>query len=116
MNYTIEFLPKFIKELKRLQKKYRSIENDVDKLMESLSVNPSQGADLSGGVRKVRMAISDKGKGKSGGAKVITYTVCVDEAAGRITMLTVYDKSEQDSIGKAEIAELLEEVKTEEKE
>lgn len=116
MNYTFNFLPRFTKELKRLQKKYRSIENDVEKLMESISINPSQGADLGGGVRKVRMAISDKGRGKSGGARVITYTMYVDETSGRITMLTIYDKNEQDSIDKKEINELLEELNLQEKE
>jgi len=111
MNYIISFLPTFTKALKRLQKKYRSIKNDVERLIDSILENPSQGADLGGGVRKVRMAISDKGHRKSGGARVITYTIIVDETTGHITMLTIYDKSEQDSISKREITALLEEIK-----
>ena len=53
------------------------------------------------------MAISDKGKGKSGGARVITYTVEVDEASGTVTLLTIYDKGERESITSREIGLLL---------
>lgn len=53
------------------------------------------------------MAITDKGKGKSGGARVITYTVEVDEDTGRVTLLTIYDKNERDSILQNEIDELM---------
>lgn len=58
-------------------------------------------------MRKIRMAISDKGKGKSGGARVITYTIEIDEESGRVTLLTIYDKNEQESISAKEIAELM---------
>lgn len=110
MNYTVEVGKSFKREYKRLSKKYRSLEQDVDSLVESLIKNPFQGADLGGGVRKVRMAVSDKAHGKSGGARVITYTVNVDESTGCITLLTLYDKSEQDSIGKKDIERLLSEL------
>lgn len=59
---------------------------------------------------KVRMAISDKGKGKSGGARVITYTVEVDERSGVVTLLTIYDKNEQESISRKDIDSLLAEI------
>lgn len=75
MSYIVKLTTSFKKAYKKLSKKYRSLESDVDALAAQLSENPHTGADLGGGVRKVRMAISDKGKGKSGGARVITYTV-----------------------------------------
>ena len=56
------------------------------------------------------MAISDKGRGKSGGARVITYTVEVDEQSGTVTLLTIYDKGERESITSAEVASLLAEM------
>ena len=62
---------------------------------------------MGGSVRKIRMAISDKGKGKSDGARVITYTIEIDEESGRVTLLTIYDKNEQESISAKEIAELM---------
>jgi hypothetical protein len=54
------------------------------------------------------MAIASKNKGKSGGARVITCTVLVDVENSEIYLLTIYDKSEQDSISKNEINHLKE--------
>ena len=56
------------------------------------------------------MAISDKGKGKSGGARIITYVLKTDENSGQVTLLTIYDKNEQESISAKEIGELLAEL------
>ena len=100
--------PPFIKELKRLAKKYKNITKDIQKLAEELRQNPFYGSDLGKGVRKVRMAVTNKGKGKSHGARVITYTeavVNVDEE-GVVTLLYIYDKGERDTITAAEIAAL----------
>lgn len=96
----------FLRELKRLAKKYRSIKEDVEKLGTSLENNPTQGADLGNGIRKVRMAIASKGKGKSGGARVIIYTVLLVAADTEVKLLTIYDKSEKANITDAEIQEL----------
>ena len=89
--------PEFNRRFKRLAKKYRSLALDYLTLSESLKNNPFQGDDLGGGVRKVRMAISSKGKGKSGGARVLTLNVLVDENAN-VTLLTIYDKNEIDNV------------------
>ena len=50
--------------------------------------------ELSPGIRKIRLAIVSKGKGKSGGARVITYTICASESEGRVYLVDVYDKSD----------------------
>ena len=55
--------------------------------IESLEKNPMQGDELS-------LAIVSKGKGKSGGARVITYTICASESEGRVYLVDVYDKSD----------------------
>lgn len=107
MSFEIHTIPYFDKRLKKLAKKYKSLRDDLKKLSDELCSNPYVGADLGRGVRKVRMAITDKGKGKSGGARVITYTVEVDEDTGRVTLLTIYDKNERDSISQNEIDELM---------
>ena len=65
----------FNKELKRLGKRYASLADDYETLLHDLKQNPTLGTDLGRGLRKVRMRISSKGKGKSGGARVITFTV-----------------------------------------
>lgn len=65
---------------------------------------------MGNGIRKVRMAISDKGKGKSHGARIITYTAIITVEEGIITLLTIYDKAEQDTISDKEIARLIQEI------
>lgn len=54
--------------------------------------------------------ISSKGKGKSHGARVITYTTIISVEEGVITLLTIYDKAEQESILTKEIAALVKEI------
>lgn len=85
----------FIRQFKRLAKKYSSLLNDYDIFKEELRKNPFQGNDMGNGVRKVRMSITSKGKGKSGGARVITLNVTqLEDDTIEITLLTIYDKSE----------------------
>lgn len=107
MNCKVEVLFTFKKEFKRLSKRYRSLLNDVQKLQGELLAKPDLGTDLGNGLRKIRMAIQSKGKGKSGGARVITYTIITKIEETEINLLYIYDKSEKDSISATEIKELL---------
>ena len=66
---------------------------------------PQQGTALGNNCYKVRLAITSKGKGKSGGARVITYVLVLDET---VYLLSIYDKSEQDSISESELLKLIE--------
>ncbi len=110
MNYSIDTLPSFDKKVKKLAKKYKSLKSDLRELVKELVQNPTVGVDLGNGVHKVRMAISDKGKGKSHGARVITYTTIISVEEGVITLLAIYDKAEQSTITEKEIALLLKEL------
>ena len=89
--------PEFNRRFKRLAKKYRSLPADYLTLSNELKENPFQGESLGGGVRKIRMAIGSKGKGKSGGARVLTLTILVSDDAD-VTLLTIYDKEEIDNV------------------
>lgn len=109
MNYKIKALPDFARSLKRLGKKYYSIKQDYANLLEELKTNPQAGTDLGNGLRKVRMAIASKGRGKSHGARVITFTVVVAIEESEINLLTIYDKAERESITRQEIEALLRE-------
>lgn len=102
----IFYLPEFLKQAKHLTKKYPSFPEDLKVLLNEISENPLSGADLGGGVRKVRMSIKSKGKGKSGGARVITFNYLLEEGNRDITLMTVYDKSERETISDREIIEL----------
>lgn len=77
--------------------------------MDELAKNPYQGADLGHGLRKVRMAISAKGKGKSGGARVITLILAYSEEESEIGLLYIYDKSEEESLTDKELSDILRE-------
>ena len=107
MNVKIEPLPTFKREAKRLNKHYASFADDYEKLIAELENNPRLGTDLGGGLLKIRMAITSKGKGKSGGARVISFTVVVAVEETEINLLYIYDKAERASISKKEIEELL---------
>ena len=100
MNYRIIILPKSEREIKRLSKKYRSFKADLADLVSSLQEQPQQGEPLGKDCFKIRMAISAKMKGKSGGARVIT---CVKIVKETVVILSVYDKSEASSISDSEI-------------
>ena len=91
----IHYLPEFLRRAKILAKKYKTFAADYAKLLESLESNPFLGTHLGNGVYKVRMSISAKGKGKSGGARVLTFTVDnKSEDKIVVTLLTIYDKNE----------------------
>lgn len=98
----------FLADAKRLGKKYKSIVYDLDEFRKTLQKNPFIGSDLGKGLRKIRMAITSKGKGKSGGARIITYNVIQIEDKVYVVLLTMYDKSEQESISDKELLKLLE--------
>lgn len=106
MNCRITVTNDFLRNLKHLAKKYKSIKADIALLGEELCNNPLQGADLGHGIRKVRIAITSKGKGKSGEARVITYNVLVSTSDTEIKLLAIYDKSEKSTITDTEIQEL----------
>ena len=93
MSYRIEVAPEFARRLKKLSKRYKSIKQDYEDFLHSLQSNPLQGVDLGKGLRKIRMSIASKGKGKSGGARVISFVAIMNEEDGFIELLTIYDKS-----------------------
>lgn len=107
MRYRTEITGTFKREFKRLNKRYPSLLDDVKELKEELTLNPHLGTDLGSGFRKIRMRIASKGKGKSGGARVITFTVIASVDETEINLLYIYDKSERSSITIHEMEELL---------
>jgi mRNA-degrading endonuclease RelE of RelBE toxin-antitoxin system len=104
MNCEIVFSDNFLREIKKLSKKYKSMKNDFEVFLDELENNPLQGDSLGKDCYKVRMAITSKQKGKSGGARVIT---CVKIVKEKVILLSIYDKKEQDSISDKEIDKLL---------
>ena len=98
MSYNIIASENFAKSLKSLAKRYRSMKSDYAALLESLEQNPLQGVELRPGIRKIRMSITSKGRGKSGGARVITYNVITSEIEGIVYLIDIYDKSDASTV------------------
>ena len=101
----IESTASFNKAAKQLQKRYKSFLTDLQALVLTLTQTPTLGTDLGGGLRKVRMPIKSKGRGKSGGARVITFIF--SETASVVKLLYIYDKADRESISKKELLQLL---------
>ncbi len=106
MNVKIIPSVEFDRQFKRLAKKYKSLLDDYLTFSQELKANPLQGVVIGRGIRKIRMAIGSKGKGKSGGARVLTLTVLVSDDAD-VTLLTIYDKNEIDNVSDEYIRSLI---------
>lgn len=107
MNCKIEATPDFARDLKKLAKRYPSLKDDYRDFLDSLRKSPLQGEPLGKHLREVRFPIASKAKGKSGGARVITHTVLVETDGADITLVTIYDKSDQASITDKELKKLM---------
>ena len=112
------------KQIKHFSKKYLSIFSDLEILKEELLKNPYLGTEVIPNVYKIRMAIKSKGKGKSGGARVINYHTeteiivtkneidsdAKNELIHTINIISIYDKSEVENITNTEIKNLIENI------
>jgi len=104
MNYNVYTIAYFDKQLKRLVKKYPSLKSEIADLIATISASPETGKDLGNNCFKIRLAIVSKGKGKSGGARVITYVTIQEKS---IFLLSIYDQSDQSDISDKELLRLL---------
>ena len=103
----LDFTPTFRRELKRLAKKYPSLLKDVEKLGEQVLNNPTLGTSLGQNAYKIRLSITGKSGGKSGGGRVIT---CLKIEKDKAFFVSIFDKSEKSSLSDKELTELLKEI------
>lgn len=108
MNFKVLLTPPFERQSKRLVKKYPSLKNEIASLIDSLEIEPKQGTSIGHQCFKIRISIASKKKGKSGGARVITYVLIVESV---VYMLSIYDKSEREDISNAELKQLLDNIR-----
>ncbi len=104
MSYSVVPLRSFERQLKKLAGRYPSLKKEVAALAEALARNPAMGAPLGKGSYKIRLSIASKGRGKSGGGRVITHVRVV---SARVYLLSIYDKSEKDTLTDQELKDLL---------
>src|SRR6478752_6254165 len=100
MKFKVIPTDKFKKQAKRLVKKYASLKTELAELGSILQENSQTGTPLGNNAFKVRLAVKSKGKGKSGGVRIITYLVT---AEAEIYLLTIYDKAEISTLNDKEI-------------
>ena len=105
MNFSVIPSDKFKKEAKRLIKKFLSLKQELADLNATLEKAPETGTPLGNNTYKIRLSIKSKSKGKSGGARVITYVVTDNK---EVYLLTIYDKSEFDSLDNKIITTIIE--------
>ena len=104
MSYRVRTIPAFERHAKPLLKKYPSLQSDLYKLVLDLMKRPDQGTPLGMGCYKIRLAITSKGKGRSGGARIIT---CVYALDGTVWLLSIFDKSDRSAISDKELKALV---------
>ncbi len=104
MNFNIVATEPFERKLKRLAKKYKSIKADLGIIIAELEVNPTLGTPIGKDCYKIRVAITSKGRGKSGGARMITY---IRILKNMVFLMDIYDKSEQANISDKEMKMLI---------
>jgi hypothetical protein len=93
-----------LRKISNVSLKNTSLKFEYVELIKQLEELPTLGFALGNNCYKVRLAIASKGKGKSGGARVITY---FHISRTTVFLLSIYDKSERENIPDKELIELL---------
>ena len=120
MKVTVKITKTFKTAVKPLLKKYHSLSKDLLSLEKELIIEPRLGTALGKDTFKIRLKITSKGKGKSGGARVISlvettligYAEIVSDEAITVNLITIYDKTEVDNISDKELKDLIKNFKT----
>ena len=104
MSFDVIVTEPFERKLKQLSKKFNSLPKDLLPLIDTLAENPKTGIPIGKDCYKIRVAVSSKGQGKRGGARVITFVRIIQK---RVFLLDIYDKSEQINISDKELKLLI---------
>jgi hypothetical protein len=104
MSYSVKSIDVFERQAKRLIKKYPSLKTELFQLIATLKENPNMGVSIGNNCFKIRIRMASKGKGKSGGARVITN---ITVSGMKVYLLSIYDKSEKENLTDNELRGLL---------
>ncbi|MBE7469871.1 MAG: type II toxin-antitoxin system RelE/ParE family toxin [Anaerolineae bacterium] len=113
MSYKPVLATSFKRSIKRLEKRFRNVKNDVSNAIKVLVENPKLGVAIPGGnrVRKLRVQNSDLARGKSGGYRLL---YCIeDQPEPTLYLLLLYFKSDQEDVTQKELQDLLDELRSE---
>jgi mRNA-degrading endonuclease RelE of RelBE toxin-antitoxin system len=104
MSFRVETGFIFEREFKRLYKKYPSLKSDLASLIQELKKDPFIGIPIGMDCYKIRMAITSKNRGKSGGSRIITHVKVI---ISTVYLVSIYDKAEQEDIEDNDLKERL---------
>lgn len=104
MSYNVKPTQHFKAQAKKLSKHYSSFKDNLKTLTESLKENPLIGDDLGGGLRKIRLQVDSKGKGKRGGIRIIEFIAFCDK---EVILMAAYDKSKLETISTKELKKMV---------
>ena len=104
----VVLLDNFKHDAKRLLKKYRSLRDELEQFIENTENEGAQGTPLGGGLFKARLAVRSKGKGKSGGMRIISYQdIIISTKNDTVYLVAMYDKSEASTLDTRYINQIL---------
>jgi len=104
MSYNIELSANFKKEAKKLVKRFPSLKSELANLFAELEENPTLGIPLGNDIYKIRLSVASKNKGKSGGARVMSFVKVIDTT---VLLFSIYNKGDKASISDKDIQELI---------
>jgi len=104
MSYSLVALPSFAIKLKKLAKKYKHIQSDLQALKKELSLDPKVGIALQHNCYKIRVANSSTQTGKSGGFRVVYYFLDENDT---VFLMTIYSKTQKETLSDNELLALL---------
>ena len=106
--FSVSATDHFARQVKHLAKKYPSIKTDLAQLIALLVEKPIMGDPIGKNCYKIRMKITSKNTGKSGGARVITF---VKTTVYKVVLIDIFDKSEKENISDSYLIEILKKIK-----
>ena len=104
MSFNVKTISVFDRQAKRLVKKFPSLKKEIQELIKELKQEPEKGTSIGNDCYKIRLGIASKGKGKSGGARVIAHVIFKNET---VYLLSIFDKSDIENLTDRDILELI---------
>lgn len=98
MNYSLQTTDDFDREIKKLSKKFPSLKNDFQNIIDNIEKELTLADDLGEGFRKIRINIKSKGKGSSGGGRIITYETIIAVNNKLVLFALIYNKGDYETV------------------
>src|ERR1700744_3776770 len=110
MTNSVKPTPQFKRNLKPLLKKYKTLPETILKLEKDLIKDPFLGESYGHGIYKIRVGDKSKGKGKSGGFRILYYHLKKTENGIQILLFNIFDKSDIETIKKRDAVKEVKEI------